>query len=61
MSHDPLLKDFLTRPELAEELKVTVRTLTRWHWSRKGPPSVRIAGRRLYRRAEVAAWIESCK
>ncbi|MBE5315684.1 MAG: helix-turn-helix domain-containing protein [Xanthomonadales bacterium] len=55
----PLLADYLTREQLAAELHVTVRTLARWRWQRIGPPSVLLCGRRLYRRSDVAAWIEA--
>ncbi len=53
-----LLADFLTREQLAGELRVTVRTLARWRWQRIGPKSVLLGGRRLYRRADVVAWLE---
>lgn len=53
-----LLADYLSRDALARELNITVRTLARWHWQRIGPPSVMLGGRRLYRRADVARWIE---
>lgn len=55
----PLLGDFLTREQLAAELRITPRTLARWRWQRIGPPSVLLCGRRLYRRSDVAAWIEA--
>ena len=53
----PLLAEYLSRKKLAEELHVDVRTLARWKTLRKGPPHVVIAGRALYRRSDVAAWL----
>jgi len=58
-SNTGLLADYLTREQLASELRVTIRTVARWHWQRIGPPSVLLGGRRLYARADVAAWIRS--
>lgn len=56
---DGVLEGFLTRDELAKELRVTTRTLIRWKWKRKGPPSVVIAGRVYYKRAAVRNWMNS--
>lgn len=58
-SHRPLLADYLTRQQLADELNIDLRTLSRWRWQRKGPPATRVAGRVLFKRADVVAWIES--
>ena len=55
----PVLADHLTRAQLATELHVTPRTLARWRWQRKGPPSILLAGRRFYRRAAVVAWLDA--
>jgi hypothetical protein len=52
-----LLADYITRPELAEELGVTIRTLERWSQQRIGPPATLGAVR--YRRAAVTAWFLS--
>lgn len=41
-----LLDDWLTRKQLAEQLEVSVDTLSRWETMRKGPPCV-LAGRRV--------------
>ena len=56
---DGVLADYLSRDQLAAELDVTTRTISRWRWNRKGPPATRIAGRVLFRRSDVLAWIES--
>ncbi len=55
----PLLADYLSRQQLADELRVDLRTLNRWRWQRKGPPATRIAGRVLFKRSDVQAWIEA--
>jgi transcriptional regulator GlxA family with amidase domain len=54
-----LLADYITRPELAEELGVTIRTLERWSQQRIGPPATHIIGAVRYRRAAVTAWFLS--
>lgn len=54
-----LLADYLTREQLAEELKVTTRTLDKWEWLRCGPRKVKIGARVYYKRSDVAAWIEA--
>lgn len=53
----PLLADYLTREETAQELHVAVRTLERWRVLRIGPPQVRIGARIYYHRTKVAAWL----
>jgi excisionase family DNA binding protein len=50
---------FLTRDELAEQLRVTSRTLWEWGKQRAGPPVTRIGGRVLYERDAVQAWLKS--
>jgi len=47
-----LLTGWMTRDEVAAELKVSVATLQRWECQRIGPPLVRL-GRRVYYRAEA--------
>lgn len=48
-----LLQDYVSRDELAQELRVTVRTLDKWAWLRKGPPKVRVGARVYYHRDDV--------
>lgn len=58
--HDrPLLADFLSRRQLADELRIDIRTLSRWRWQRKGPPAIRVAGRVLFKRSDVLAWLDA--
>jgi hypothetical protein len=50
---------FMTRDELAEQLRVTSRTLWEWGKQMAGPPVTRIGGRVLYERDAVQAWLKS--
>lgn len=54
-----VLGNYMSREQLATELGVTVRTISRWRWNRKGPPAHRIAGRVMFKRSDVQSWIES--
>ena len=54
-----ILDDYLTRPELAVELGVSVRTLARLDAAREGPPSMSWAGRKIYPRERARQWFES--
>jgi DNA-binding transcriptional MerR regulator len=62
---EPLLSEFLTKEELAAELRVNVRTLDRWHALGLGPPRTCIGRTVLYRRASVQKWLvaqeQSCR
>lgn len=53
-----VLANYLTRDQLAEELGVTTRTISRWRWERKGPPAHKVAGRILFKRTDVEAWLD---
>jgi len=52
-----LLSDFLTKEELAAELRRNVRTLDRWDALGFGPPRTCIGRTVLYRRASVQKWL----
>ena len=54
-----LLADYVTREQLAEELKVTTRTLDKWEWLRVGPRKIKLGARVYYKRADVTAWLEA--
>ena len=54
---EPILSEFLTKEELAEELGRNVRTLDRWDTLRIGPPRTVIGRKVLYRRASVQKWL----
>lgn len=50
---------YATPREAAETLNRSIVTLERWRRLRMGPPFYRVAGRILYDRAEILAWVES--
>jgi excisionase family DNA binding protein len=54
---DPLLSDYYSHEEAANELDVTRRTLDRWERLGEGPPITRIGRRILYRRSSLQAWL----
>ncbi|SFN53888.1 helix-turn-helix domain-containing protein [Dokdonella immobilis] len=51
--------DTLTPAEAAELLRRSVVTLERWRRVRIGPPHYKIAGRVLYSRHDIAAWLQT--
>ena len=52
-----LLSEWMTRPELASELGLTIDTLARWASRRIGPPCVKAGRKVLYRRESVRDWL----
>jgi hypothetical protein len=56
-----ILSDYITREALAEELKITTRTLDKWAWLRKGPRKIKIGARCYYHRADVFGWLEAMR
>lgn len=50
---------YYTKPALAKELDVTVRTLDRWWAERKGPPRTYIGREPVYLKASVQKWLEN--
>jgi hypothetical protein len=54
---EPLLSEFLTKEELAAELRRNVRTLDRWAALDMGPLRTRIGRMILYRRTSVQKWL----
>ena len=52
-----VLSDYLTREELATELRRNVRTIARWEVMRMGPPRTKIGSRTLYKRTSVIEWL----
>ena len=51
--------EYMSRHELARELKRHPRTINRWHVQRKGPPYIKIGNAILYKRSDVTTWLES--
>lgn len=49
---------FITKKELSEQLKVSVRTLDRWHKQRIGPARSKIGNFIAYRIDAVEEWIK---
>ena len=60
-SHSPdgLLDGYLTPAQLAEQLGVSLRTLSRWHAQRIGPKRVTNGRLILYRADAVREWLDS--
>lgn len=54
-----LLDEYLTREELASELRISPRTIARWENQPNGLPATELGGRMLYRRESVRKWIQS--
>ena len=50
---EPILSEFLTKEELAVELRRNPRTLDRWDALGMGPPRTHVGRKVLYRRASV--------
>lgn len=53
----PILSEFLTKEELAAELRRNPRTLDRWDALGVGPPRTLVGREVYYRRASVARWL----
>lgn len=51
--------DLLTAADVARRLNASIHTVRYWNASGTGPPSAKIGRRRLYRSADVEAWIEA--
>ena len=54
-----LLADWISRDQLAQELRLKPDTLARWEARRQGPPCTRLGRKTLYRRAAVQDWIRA--
>lgn len=48
--------EWLTRPEVAERLKIPTQTLAVWGSKRIGPPYAKFGRHCRYRLSEVVAW-----
>lgn len=51
--------EFRTRQQTAAELRIDTRTLDRWRRRGYGPPSAKIGKHRMYRRADIEAWLNA--
>jgi hypothetical protein len=54
---EPLLSGFLTKEELAAELRRNKRTLDRWEVLGVGPPRTLVGRQILYRRSSLLKWL----
>lgn len=54
---EPILAEFLTREELACELRRNPRTLDRWDVLGIGPPRTLVGRQIFYRRSSVQRWL----
>ena len=52
-----ILSEYLTKAELAAQLRRSIRSVDRWALTGNGPPCVRMGRRTLYRRAAVVDWL----
>jgi hypothetical protein len=57
----PILSEFLTKEELATELRRSPRTLDRWAVLGVGPPRTLVGREIFYRRASVQDWLCTCE
>lgn len=51
--------EIMTSAELADYLRVPLRTLYAWRSHGGGPPGVRVGRHLRYRRADVDAWLDA--
>jgi hypothetical protein len=56
-SAEPILAEYLTREELASELRRNPRTLDRWEVLGMGPPRTLVGRQVLYRRSSLLKWL----
>jgi len=54
-----LLAEYMTKAELATQLRRSVRSVDRWALTGDSPPSVRIGKTTFYRRQAVLEWLRS--
>jgi hypothetical protein len=54
-----LLAEYMTKAELATQLRRSIRSVDRWTLNGDGPPSVRIGKTTFYRWQAVLEWLRS--
>jgi hypothetical protein len=54
---EPILSEYLTREELASELRRNPRTLDRWEALGMGPPRTLVGRQVFYRRSSLLKWL----
>ncbi len=58
MSQTIVERRLMTRPEAAEYLRLSHKTLARWAWAGKGPAFIMAGGKVLYDVADLDAWLD---
>ncbi len=53
------LDDYFDKQTLARALRVSTRTVDRWHTLRVGPPRIKVGKQVLYRRSTITRWLEA--
>jgi hypothetical protein len=56
-SAEPVLAEYLTKEQLASELRRSPRTLDRWEVLGMGPPRTLVGRQVLYRRSSLHRWL----
>src|SRR5437867_6923161 len=56
-STSPVLAGLLDQKQLATELELSVRTLSRWHVLRRGPARIRVGRKIFYEVTAVREWL----
>jgi hypothetical protein len=54
---ESILSEFLTKEQLAAELRRNPRTLDRWAALGTGPPRTRVGRKVFYRRPSIQKWL----
>lgn len=54
---ESMLSEWITRAEVAAELRITTETLCRWNSRRLGPPPTRVGRKVYYRRETLHEWL----
>jgi excisionase family DNA binding protein len=54
-----MLPRYLTTEEVAQALRTSAETVRYWRHTGKGPSSVKVGRRVLYRESDVLAWLEA--
>lgn len=54
-----ILKDYISRPKLAEKIGKSVKTLVRWENDGQGPPVTRIGRDVLYSIPSFEKWLKA--
>jgi hypothetical protein len=55
----PSILGFIPAAKLADELGVSLRTITNWIASEVLPPPIHIRGRRYFKITEIQSWLSS--